>query len=76
VFPSDTPCAELDFDALARLEIAGGNIRNIAVNAAFAAATAHDPVGMRHIMRTAAHEYRKLDRLPTAGEFGPYAEVC
>jgi ATPase family associated with various cellular activities (AAA) len=73
VFPPQTPRAGLDLDALARLEIAGGNIRNIAVNAAFAAAAADQPVGMGHLMRSAAHEYRKLDRLPSAGEFGRYA---
>jgi ATPase family associated with various cellular activities (AAA) len=75
VFPPDTPRAELDLDALARLEIAGGNIRNIAVNAAFAAAAAGRPVGMGHLMRAAAHEYRKLDRLPSAGEFGGHTEA-
>ncbi|WP_448612076.1 AAA family ATPase [Geodermatophilus sp. URMC 60] len=75
VFPPDTPRVDLDLDALARLEIAGGNIRTIAVNAAFAAADEGRPVDMHHVMHAAAHEYRKLDRLPTAGEFGRYAEV-
>jgi DNA polymerase III delta prime subunit len=75
VFPPDTPRTNLDLDALARLEIAGGNIRNIAVNAAFAAAAEDQSVGMRHVMLAATHEYRKLDRLPTASEFGRYAEV-
>jgi hypothetical protein len=75
VFPPATPRADLDLDALARLEIAGGNIRNIAVNAAFAAAAAGQPVGMGHLMRAAAHEYRKLDRLPSAGEFGRHTET-
>jgi hypothetical protein len=74
VLPPDTPRAELDLDALARLEIAGGNIRNIAVNAAFAVAAAGQPVDMPHLLRAATHEYRKLDRLPSAAELGPYAE--
>ncbi len=38
VFPPETPLAGIDYDALARLEIPGGNIRNIALNAAFLAA--------------------------------------
>jgi ATP-dependent 26S proteasome regulatory subunit len=70
VWPAATPLAELDDDALARLEIAGGNIRTIAVNAAFLAADAGEPVGMGHVMQAAHHEYDKLDRRPTRSEFG------
>src|SRR5438477_5408650 len=40
VFPSQTPTEGLDLHKLARLNIAGGNIRNIALNAAFLAAGA------------------------------------
>ena len=47
---------------LARLELAGGNIRNIALNAAFLAAADGMPLDMRHIARAARAEYRKLDR--------------
>src|SRR5580658_692053 len=36
--PSATPTENLDFNKLARLKIPGGNIRNIAMNAAFLAA--------------------------------------
>ena len=35
VFPDGAPLKDLDYPVLARMEIAGGNIRNIAVNAAF-----------------------------------------
>jgi hypothetical protein len=38
VFPAATPTRGLDADKLARLDLAGGNIRNIALNAAFLAA--------------------------------------
>jgi ATP-dependent 26S proteasome regulatory subunit len=72
VWPADTPLGELDHDALARLEIAGGNIRTIAVNAAFLAADAGTPIGMGHIMQAARHEYDKLDRRPTRNEFGDH----
>ena len=61
-FPPEMPCAALDFDALARLDIPGGNIAVIAVNAAFLAAAEDTPLGMRHIARAARAEYRKLDR--------------
>jgi len=37
-FPPTTPTQNLDFAKLAKLNIAGGNIRNIALNAAFMAA--------------------------------------
>jgi ATPase family protein associated with various cellular activities (AAA)/winged helix domain-containing protein len=61
-FPDEMPCAGLDFEALARLDIAGGNIAVIAINAAFLAATDGVPLDMRHIARAARAEYRKLDR--------------
>jgi hypothetical protein len=61
-FPAEMPCAALDFDALARLDIAGGNITVIAINAAFLAAADGVPLEMSHIARAARAEYRKLDR--------------
>jgi SpoVK/Ycf46/Vps4 family AAA+-type ATPase len=61
-FPAEMPCAPLDIDALARLDIAGGNIAVIAINAAFLAAADGAPLEMRHIARAARSEYRKLDR--------------
>ena len=41
---------------------AGGNIRNIALNAAFLAADAGEPVRMTHILAAARSEYAKLER--------------
>ena len=41
-----TPTRGLDVERLAQLNVAGGNIRNIALNAAFLAADADEPVGM------------------------------
>jgi ATP-dependent 26S proteasome regulatory subunit len=75
VWPAGTPLAALDYDALARLEVAGGNISTIAVNAAFLAAFADEPVGMGHVMRAARNEYDKLDRRPTRSEFGQHYEA-
>jgi len=60
--PAEMPCAGLDFDALARLDIAGGNIAVIVVNAAFLAAEDGQPLGMRHLAQASRAEYRKLDR--------------
>ena len=62
VFPHEAPRVDLDLDKLARLNITGANIRNIAVNAAFHAADAGVPVGMQHVLWAARQEYAKLDR--------------
>ncbi|MEH1888191.1 MAG: ATP-binding protein [Nostoc sp.] len=62
VFPADTPTADLDALQLARLNVAGGNIRNIALNAAFIAADAGEPVQMKHVLRAAQAEYTKLEK--------------
>lgn len=61
-FPAGTPTEGLDLAALARLDISGGSITVIAVNAAFMAAAEGCPVGMAHIARAARGEYRKHDR--------------
>jgi SpoVK/Ycf46/Vps4 family AAA+-type ATPase len=75
VFPPQAEVEGLDHDRLARLEIPGGNIRNIALNAAFLAADEGKPIGMDHVMRAARREYAKIDKLVTAAEFGPYYEL-
>jgi hypothetical protein len=70
-FPSETATEDLDFSALARLEIAGGNITVIAVNAAFLAAAEGKPAGMVHLAKAARAEFRKIDK-----EFRPiWSEV-
>jgi hypothetical protein len=61
-FPAGAPAGGLDLDALARLEIAGGSITVIAVNAAFLAAAEGAPIGMAHVARAARAEFRKLDK--------------
>ena len=70
VFPAATPTQGLDFDKLARLNLAGGNIRNIALNAAFLAAEADEPVQMQQLLRSARREYAKIDKLESEVEFG------
>jgi hypothetical protein len=63
VFPPRTPLGhDLDYAALARLEIAGGSIRNVAVNAAFLAAGSGAPVGMDHVGHALRREFVKLDK--------------
>jgi len=68
VFPPATPTAGLDVARLARLNVAGGNIRNIALGAAFLAADERAPVSMAHLLRVARAEYAKIDRPLTESE--------
>ena len=68
IFPDQTPTEELDWEKLARLNIAGGNIRNIAMNAAFIAANEGLPVSMSNISRAARSEYAKLEKPMSTGE--------
>ncbi|BAY50008.1 AAA ATPase central domain-containing protein (plasmid) [Scytonema sp. HK-05] len=68
VFPQKTPTQGLNFEKLAQLNLAGGNIRNIALNAAFIAAQAEEPVMMKHILSAAYSECMKLERALTDTE--------
>ncbi len=70
IFPADTPIEGLDYDKLARLNVAGGNIRNIALNAAFLAADVGSPIRMRHLLQAARAEYAKLEKPVTEAEIG------
>jgi ATPase family associated with various cellular activities (AAA)/Winged helix domain, variant len=70
VFPQSTPTAALDVARLARLNVSGGNIRNIALGAAFVAADENRPVSMAHLLRAARAEYAKLERPLTESEIG------
>jgi hypothetical protein len=69
-FPKDAPVGELDFDFLAGLEIAGGNIRNIALNAGFLAAERGGRIEFDDVLRSVRREYSKIDKLVTESEFG------
>jgi AAA+ superfamily predicted ATPase len=61
-FPALTPTDGLDPARLAKLNMAGGNIRNIAINAAFLAADSNSPVMMRHVLQAAQLEAAKIER--------------
>ncbi|MEG4457099.1 AAA family ATPase [Microcoleus sp. N9_A1] len=68
IFPKNTPTEGLDCVKLGRLNVAGGNIRNIALNAAFMAADAGEAVQMKHLLIAARTEYVKLERTLTDAE--------
>lgn len=63
-FPTEAPLAsDVDFAALAReIKLAGGNIKNIALAAAFDAASDGKVIRMPHIARAARREFQKLGR--------------
>jgi AAA+ superfamily predicted ATPase len=72
-FPPAAPVDGLDPDALARFNLSGGAIRNIALNAAFLAAEDGCAIGRRHVARALRSEYRKLERPLSELDVGGYA---
>jgi hypothetical protein len=70
IFPEPLPCDPLKIEQLARLHMAGGNIRNIALNAAFLAADDGRRVSMAHLARAARMEYAKLEKPLSEAEMG------
>ncbi len=68
IIPAATPTRNLNFHKLARLNVAGGNIKNIMMNAAFMAAHHDQPVTMEFIQMAARSEYEKLDKPMSPGE--------
>ena len=62
VIPAAAPTFELDYAALSRLSLSGGNIRSIAVNAAFDAASEGGPINMDRLAKATRYEFGKLDK--------------
>lgn len=69
VFPDETEKETLDFERLARFNLTGGSIQNIAVNAAFLAASAGSAVTMPLIFEATRNEFRKLEKPINEAEF-------
>ncbi|MFL6286737.1 MAG: ATP-binding protein [Pyrinomonadaceae bacterium] len=61
-FPDEAPTEELDFDRLARLNLTGGHIHSIALNASFLAASSGGTVTMPVVLDAVRTELRKLER--------------
>jgi len=61
IFPPDVPLVGLDPARLAKLQLTGANIKNVAIKAAFHAAHEHTPVTMSHILAAARSEFAKLE---------------
>ncbi|SEL12318.1 ATP-binding protein [Nitrosovibrio tenuis] len=67
------PALDLAFLAK-RFQITGGNIRNIALSAAFLAADDTGVVGMQHLIRATQREYQKMGKLVSDSDFGVQAK--
>lgn len=65
IFPATTPhSSDMDLRTMAeRFEISGANIRNIALAAAFLAASDGGVVTMTHLIRATQREYQKMGKL-------------
>ena len=72
--PQGAPLAEdIDFELLARkLNISGGNIKNIIVNAAFLAADNSKVIKMEHIIAATKREYQKMKKICGQSDFEKY----
>ena len=71
--PELPTAADIDVEFLAgAFQLSGGNIRNIAIAAAYFAASEDRPVEMADLVRATEREYRKLGRLCVPSEFGRY----
>jgi hypothetical protein len=75
MFPPAAPLSDdLDFGFLARqFELAGGDIRNIALDAAFRAAHEGRAVGMAHLLTALVQQYVKRGKVPPTAELGEFA---
>ncbi len=77
IFPENAPLNNnIDFNFLARqFKLSGGNIRNVATNAAFLAASENKEINISHLIYAIKIEYEKIGKLCLKNEFGEYYEI-
>jgi ATP-dependent 26S proteasome regulatory subunit len=75
--PSGAPLsADVNFGFLARqFELSGGNIRNVALAAAFLAAESGGEICMEHFILGTSRELQKLGKMPSRSEFREYYDL-
>lgn len=80
VFPDNTPLDEsLDLSRLAKFNLTGGNIHNVALNAAFLAAQENGAITMPLLLNATRTEFKKLERPAKESDFrwqGPTGVVA
>lgn len=77
MFPPQAPLSEdVDFEFLAtKFKIAGGNIKNVALTAAFRSVEEGSPIQMKHLILSMKREYQKLGKICEKTEFELYYEL-
>jgi SpoVK/Ycf46/Vps4 family AAA+-type ATPase len=75
VFPENTPKDDIDFDFLSKLKLSGGEIRDIAVTAAFLSAENSDRITLKQIIKAVKREYHKKGRVFRKREFDKYHDL-
>lgn len=75
--PQGAPFSDdIDFNFLAKnFQLAGGNIKNIIVNAAFYAAADSRIINMEHMILSTKREYQKIGKVCSQAEFGDYFKL-
>jgi AAA+ superfamily predicted ATPase len=65
IWPAETPLGDaVDLSLMARqFKLSGGNIKNVALAAAYLAASAGSPVKMSHLLQATEREYQKMGRV-------------
>ncbi|WAS91033.1 ATP-binding protein [Nannocystis punicea] len=78
VWPSAVPLdPTLDLEFMARqFKLSGGNIKNIAIAAAFLAASRGVPVSTAHLILGTRREMQKIGRMCVPADFGKYAALA
>jgi ATP-dependent 26S proteasome regulatory subunit len=74
MFPPQAPLdKDVDFGFLAgQFTLAGGDIRNVALSAAFLAAQDGKVVRMEHLIRAMARQMVKQGKIPSSSDFKQY----
>lgn len=70
------PTEDIDWDFLAEnFKMAGGNIKNCIIHAAFLAASENKPIGMRHLLTGIVNEQRKNNTVVLRDDLKQYADL-
>lgn len=77
IFPKECPIAhDIDYKFLSeKIKLAGGNIKNMALSAAFYAVENSGQVNMHHILHAAKREYQKVGKPFLKSDFEPYYKL-
>jgi len=70
------PTENIDYDFLAEnFKMAGGNVKNCVIHAAFLAASEGSPIGMRHLLTGIVNEQRKNNTVVLREDLKQYADL-